>query len=1056
MANSKKYWKGLEQLEETAEFQALSTKEFPEQLPVEEFLGHEDSLGNAGTTRRDFLKYLGFGVAAASLAACETPVTKAIPYLNKPEEITPGVANYYASTYYDGHDYASILVKTREGRPIFITGNTESTLTKGAVNARVNSSVLSLYDNNRLKAPMMGGNETDWSTFDKSLTEELQGAKNVRVLTGSIISPSANAILKDFTKGASEVEGEEVNDMMTNVISYDAISYSGILEANKESFNKWAVPAYNFDKAKTIVSVGADFMANWLDTQTYITDYAEARKPENKWMSKHFQFEASMSLSGSNADVRTPVKPSEYGAILTGILKAIGGNVNAVETKYDHQIAAAAKALKATKGASIVISGSNDKNVQVIVNAINNQLGNYGTTIDLENHSNTKQGSDAAVMSLIEDMNAGKVDALLINGIDPVFTMGDAFKKALANVKTTVCFATKMNDTAAASNYVAATNHQLESWGDAEPVKGYLSLGQPTISPLFDTRQMEDCLLKWSGSDVSYSDSIKANWEASIFPKTGALMFTDFWNKTLHDGVLELPVVAAEEVLTFTGDVNKAASAIAEVETGSMEIELNQNMAVGAGSGADNPWLQEMPDPLTKITWENYVTMNPAEMKEKGYNTQFGQREAMNVVNVTVGTNTVEFLPVVPQPGQARGTVGLALGYGKKVGNQEEISGRNAYPLVASTKEGMSYYGNVALTDVDTTDYYVACTQVNQTIMGRDSIIRETTLDVYKDGNKDDFNPDHTLIDHKNGETINVITKEFDIWENVQPVEDIGHRWGMSIDLNSCTGCSACVTSCNAENNIAVIGKDEIRRARSMHWMRIDRYYASEYQDAGDIAGTLEKTKEGEDVGTTFGYQHMEDPSDNPSVVHQPMMCQHCNHAGCETVCPVAATTHSNEGLNMMAYNRCIGTRYCANNCAYKVRRFNWYNYIAYKKFTDINPSQDDLGRMVLNPDVVVRSRGVMEKCSMCVQRIQEGKLDAKKAGAKVVDGAIQTACSSACPTNAIAFGDLNDTSSKVRAGMDSDRSYRVIEEKGQEPNIYYQTKVRNLASSKTTENHSH
>ncbi|MDG1477583.1 MAG: TAT-variant-translocated molybdopterin oxidoreductase [Vicingaceae bacterium] len=1053
MANSKKYWKGLEQLEETAEFQEMSTKEFSEQLPVEEFLGDEDSLGDAGTTRRDFLKYLGFGVAAASLAACETPVTKAIPYLNKPEEITPGVANYYASTFYDGHDYAAILVKTREGRPIFISGNTESSLTKGAINARINSSVLSLYDGNRLKAPMISGEEASWASIDNRLGKELKAAKNVRVLTNSLISPSAKKLINDFANVVAE--GEEVTTA-SNVVSYDAVSYSGILEANKESFNKSVVPAYNFDKAKTIVSVGADFMGNWLDTQMYITDYAEARKPENDWMSKHFQFEASMSLTGTNADVRTPVKPSEYGAILTGLLKAVGGNVSAVKTKYDHQIADAAKALKASKGASIVVCGSNDKNVQVIVNAINNQLGNYGTTIDLENHSNTKQGSDAAVMSLIKDMNAGKVDALLINGVDPIFTMGDAFKKALAKVKTTVCFATKMNETAEACKYVAATNHQLESWSDAEPVKGHYSLGQPTISPLFDTRQAEDCFLKWSGSDKSFNDVIKDTWETNVYPTSGALMFTNFWNKVLHDGVFDAPSVASSEAMPFTGNVSGAAAAIAKVKGGALEIELNQNMSVGAGSGADNPWLQEMPDPMTKITWENYVTMNPAEMKEKGYNTQFGQREAMNVVNVTVGKNTVEFLPVVPQPGQARGTVGLALGYGKRVGKQEEISGRNAYPLVQATKNGVSYYGDVTLTDVDTSDYYVACTQVHQTIMGRDSIIRETTLDVYKEGNKDDFNPSHTLIDHKDGESVNVLTKEFNIWGKDQPVENIGHRWGMSIDLNSCTGCSACITSCNSENNIAVIGKDEVRRARSMHWMRIDRYYASEYQDAGDIAGTLAKTKEAEDVGTTFGYQHMEDPADNPLVVHQPMMCQHCNHAGCETVCPVAATIHSNEGLNMMAYNRCIGTRYCANNCAYKVRRFNWYNYIAYKKFTDFNPSQDDLGRMVLNPDVVVRSRGVMEKCSMCVQRIQEGKLDAKKAGAKVVDGAIQTACSTACPTNAITFGDLNDTSSKVRAGMESDRSYRVIEEKGQEPNIYYQTKVRNLASSKVTRSHGH
>ena len=1054
MANSKKYWKGLEQLEETTEFQAMSTQEFPEQLPVEEFLGDEESLENSNTSRRDFLKYLGFGVAAASLAACETPVTKAIPYLNKPEEITPGLANYYASTYYDGHDYAAILVKTREGRPIHITGNTESTLTQGAVNARINSSVLSLYDSNRLKSPMMTGEEATWATLDNRLGKELKAAKNVRVLTNSIISPSGLKAIRAFAPASKNTE-EGLSVDMDMIVAYDAISYSGMITANEESFGVKVIPSYNFEKAKTIVSVGADFMGNWLDTQTYITDYAEARKPDNKWMSKHFQFEASMSLTGSNADVRVPVKPSEYGAILTSLLKAVGGNVSATKTKYDHQITDAAKALKASKGASIVICGSNDKNAQVIVNAINDQLGNYGNTIDLENHSNTKQGVDSEVAALIADMNAGKVDALLINGVDPVFTIGDTFKKALTKVKTTVCFATKMNDTAAACKYVAATNHQLESWSDAEPVKGHFSLGQPTISPLFDTRQAEDCFLKWSGNDKSYDEYLKENWEATIFPQTGGVMFTDFWNKTLHDGVLELSVAASEITLTFNGNVSNAAAAIAKIKGGSMEIELNQNMAVGAGSGADNPWLQEMPDPLTKITWENYVTMNPSEMREKGYNTQFGQKEAMNVVNITVGKNTIENLPVVPQPGQARGTVGLALGYGKKVGNQEEISGQNAYPLVASTKDGNSYYGNVTLTDVDVADYYVACTQVHQTIMGRDAIIRETTLDVYKEGNKADFNPSHTLIDHKDGNAVNVLTKEFDLW-GAQPVENIGHRWGMSIDLNACTGCSSCVTSCISENNIAVIGKDEVRRARSMHWMRIDRYYASEHQDAGDIAGTLGKTKEAEDVGTTFGYMAMEDPSDNPLVVHQPMMCQHCNHAGCETVCPVAATTHSNEGLNMMAYNRCIGTRYCANNCAYKVRRFNWYNYIAYNKFTDFNPSQDDLGRMVLNPDVVVRSRGVMEKCSMCVQRIQEGKLDAKKAGAKVVDGAIQTACSASCPTNAITFGDINDTKSAVRAGVDHDRSYRVIEEKGQEPNIYYQTKVRNLASSKTAKSHGH
>ncbi len=1052
MANSKKYWKDIDQLNEVPQFLEASKNEFPEDIPVDEFLGDKNSLESSSTTRRDFLKYLGFGVAAASLAACETPVTKAIPYLNKPEEITPGKANYYASTYYDSNDYAPILVKTREGRPIHIVGNSESTLTKGAVNARVNSSVLSLYDSNRLKAPMIGGVATDWATIDAAISKDLQNSTNIKVLTNTIISPSFTTIISEFIgKKVLDEKGNLRGYNASNWVRYDAISYSGIIEANGESFGtNFYIPTYNFKKAKTIVSVGADFMGNWLDSLMYINDYAQTRKPENDWMSKHFQFEANMSLSGSNADVRTPVKPSEYGKIVASIYKAIGGSIDAPKTIYNSQINKAAKALLATKGESIVVCGSNDKNVQIIVNAINSLLDNYGKTINFDKNSNTKLGIDSRVAELVADMNAGKVDALLIVGVDPVFTLGDEFKAALAKVKTTVCFATKMNDTAAACNYVCATHHQLESWNDANPVTGHYSLTQPTISPLFNTRQAEESILIWSGSTTTYYDYIKSIWEKSIFTQQSSILFfTDFWNKSLHDGVVEFPSnpITGFEKLVFNGDIAKAASAIATIKSGELEIELTQNIGIGDGAGADNPWLQELPDPITKITWDNYVSMNPAEMKAKGYNTHFGQKEEMNVVNVTVNGKTVNNLPVIAQPGQAKGTIGLALGYGKKVGNIAEPVGKNAYPLVASTKDGISYYGVATLTNVETTEpYYIACTQVHHTIMGREAIVRETTIDVYKEGNKEEFNPTSVLEVNEGDKWVEKGLKSFDLWGD-QPVENIGHRWGMSIDLNTCTGCSACVTSCIAENNIAVIGKDEVLRARSMHWMRIDRYYASAYQNVGDIEGTLEKTKEATGNGTTFSYQEMESPADYPMVIHQPMMCQHCNHAGCETVCPVAATTHSNEGLNMMAYNRCIGTRYCANNCAYKVRRFNWYNYTAYKLFTDFNPSQDDLGRMVLNPDVVVRTRGVMEKCSLCVQRIQAGKLEAKKAGAKVVDGSIQTACSSSCPTNAITFGDLNDTESLVRLDMENDRAFRVIEEKGQQPNVYYQTKVRNLTT---------
>ena len=1048
MANTKKYWKGLEQFNEDAKFLESTKNEFPEHLPVDEFLGDATSLESSSTSRRDFLKFLGFGVAAASLAACETPVTKAIPYLNKPEEITPGVANYYASTYFDGNDYAPILVKTREGRPIFISGNTSSTLTKGAVNARVNSSVLSLYDNNRLKNPLANGKDSDWNTVDSAIKNELASAKNVRILSSTIISDATRSILFDFAaKEVKDEKGVVKGRTLDGWVQYNPISYSGILNANQTTFGKAAIPTYNFKKAKTIVSIGADFMGNWLDALMYINDYAQTRKPDNDWMSKHYQFEANMSLSGTNADVRVPVKPSEYGAVVAQILNKLGGGVNAAATKYDTYIDAVVKDLKATAGESIVVCGSNDKNVQVLVNGINNILGNYGKTIDLVRQSNTKRGDDAELLKLIKEMNAGEVDALFIYGVDPVFTLGGDFKTALSKVKTTVSFATKLNDTAAACKYVCPDNHGLESWNDANPVEGHYSLAQPTISKLFNTRQAQESFLTWKGNNTSYYDYLKAYWEANIFTKqTSQLFFNDFWNTVLHDGVVEISAHQDTQTLSFNADLGAAYTAIKGAKSGAIEIELTQNIGIGDGSGADNPWLQEMPDPLTKATWDNYVTMNPAEMLDRGYNINLGQEQLANVVTVTVNGKTVENLPVVAQPGQAKDTIGVALGYGKKVGNMSEPTGKNAYPLVSFTDAGLSYFGVATLADVSM-DYHVAATQTQQTIMGRDSIIRETVLDIYKKGNKEDYNPAHTLLFHEKGEAVQKSIKEIDLW-GAQPVENIGHRWGMSIDLNTCIGCSACVTSCVSENNIAVIGKDEVRRGRIMHWMRIDRYYSSDYQEVGKIGDTHEKTKAGDNVGGISAYAKMERAADNPMVVHQPMMCQHCNHAGCETVCPVAATTHSNEGLNMMAYNRCIGTRYCANNCAYKVRRFNWYNYKAYNKFTEVNPSQDDLGRMVLNPDVVVRSRGVMEKCSLCVQRIQAGKLDAKKLSAKVVDGAIQTACSSACPTNAITFGDLNDTSSKVAEGKNHNRAYLVIEEVGQQPNVYYQTKVRNLKNS--------
>ena len=1028
MSNNKKYWKGVEELKETPSFQESKNKEFSELLPTEEFLGDSNLLENSQTTRRDFLKYLGFGVTAASLAACETPVNKVIPYVVKTDKTNPGVANYFATTYTDGNDYCDILVKTREGRPIKIEGNKLSPLTKGAVNARVNSSVLSLYDSNRFKSPMIDGAEVSWSSFDSSVKKELtailsKGGK-VRLLTNSITSPSTLRLISEFVEANPEAD--------INHVSYDAVSYSGMLEANLESFGKAALPSYNIAKAKSIVSIGADFMSSFPSSIELTNQYAQGRKPENGWMSKHFQFESSLSLTGSNADVRVPVKLSQHGSVVANLYNYIAAKlgaskISAPETSVSEKIAAAGDHLIANKGASIVLSGSNNKAVQVLVNGINDMLGNYGSTLDIVNHSNERKGVDSEVVALVKEMKSGSIDALMMMGVNPTLTMPSSvgFNEALAKVKMTMSFAARPNETTANTKYIAATPNYLESWGDTNPKVGYYGLVQPSINPLFDTKQFEDCMLSWMGKNESFYDYVRGTWEAATYPtQTESLIFEDFWNSKLHDGFYMMES-AASAPIAFAGNTSAAASAIAKITptSGEFELEFYEKVGIGNGNQSSNPWLQELPDPISKITWDNYVAMNPADAREKEFATNYGEQENAHTVNLTVNGVTFENIPVVAQPGQAKGTLGVALGYGQAIGKSNEIIGFNAYPAMGMANGTISKFSvEVSMEATGNRDHQIATTQTHQTVMGRTSVVRETDLSTFSTGDINKFNPPHMIATHDGPKSVN----EVDLWAE-HPVKDVGHHWGMSIDLNSCIGCGSCVTSCNSENNVPVVGKDEVRRSREMHWMRIDRYFSSNAQDVEER-----------------NYTEMESPEENPQVVHQPMMCQHCNHAPCETVCPVAATTHSNEGLNQMTYNRCIGTRYCANNCPYKVRRFNWFSYQNLDMFADLNPSQDDLGRMVLNPDVTVRARGVMEKCSLCVQRIQTGKLDAKKEGRMVIDGEIETACSSACPTNAITFGDLNDTNSLVRKASESNRSYRVIEEVGTQPNIYYQVKVRN------------
>ncbi|MBX2972375.1 MAG: 4Fe-4S dicluster domain-containing protein [Flavobacteriales bacterium] len=573
---------------------------------------------------------------------------------------------------------------------------------------------------------------------------------------------------------------------------------------------------------------------------------------------------------------------------------------------------------------------------------------------------------------------------------------------------------------------------------------------------MFSTRQWQESLLRWSGSYSSWYSFLRQTWREQLAAHAGpTAIFDDTWNTTVHDGVMTVPVPAATAPVVFAGDIAAATAAAAKASAGAgdFELALYTTEAIGNGQHANNPWLQEMPDPLTKITWDNYVCMAPADVERLGLNMYLGEKAPASVVIVKVGEREIS-LPVVPAPGQKSGTIAIALGYGRgefgeKVGraacvtNHEGVFkpvGRNVYPFTSYADGTVNYDVLNATVTPGGNTYPVAITQTHLTAMDRHSVVKETTIATYMAGNKRAYNKPHELGVHEdvNGDgVINALDKkpvaEFDLWQE-HPVEGVGHRWGLSIDLNGCIGCGACITACNIENNVPVVGKDEVRRSREMHWLRLDRYYSSDM--------TKERAKE-EGLGKISMYLDMEVPSESPTVVFMPVMCQHCNHAPCETVCPVAATTHSNEGLNQMAYNRCIGTRYCANNCPYKVRRFNWFNYVT-EKFGEVNPAWDDLGRMVLNPDVVVRGRGVIEKCSMCVQEIQATKLQAKKEGRPVRDGEVECACESACGTGAIVFGDLNDKKSKIRGLANSDRSYYMLEEIGVKPNVNYLVKVRN------------
>jgi molybdopterin-containing oxidoreductase family iron-sulfur binding subunit len=977
----KKYWQSLDEYRQIPDKHAVRFEK-EDKNQILDLLENDPS--GIRSSRRDFLKVFGFSLTSAALAAsCERPVQKAIPYLIHPESIVPGVALHYATTYYDGRDFSHILVKTRDGRPIKIEGNALSAHNGGGTTARVQASVLSLYDDARIKTPLFTGAPVRWETIDSEIIKKLAEAQNtgksIVLVTPPVVSPSTRRLINDFSliyKGFKWLE-------------YREVSLSGMAEASLLCYGITKVPSLNIEKADVLVSFGADFLGSWIAPERMIPAYASRRKPgqQDKGMLRHIQFESVLSLTGSNADLRVQIKPSEekvYLANLYNQLAVRAGKQGITAPSVNYNLSAIASELFESRGRSLVVCGSNDTQSQILVHAINDMLGNTGITVDFDKPLQIIGGSDKEFSELVGSMNRGEVGVLLLAGVNPVYDYpgSSSFLSGMEKTGCCVCMVSAPDETCAKANHVLPVSHYLESWDDAEIEPGELSLTQPCIHTMFDTRCMQDNLLQWMGSELSYKEYLQNNWKERYYANQGT--FEDFWKESLKNGVRYYSA-GKGSAKVFANSALTGLTFAAPEQGGGLELVLYESVQIGSGRPSNNPWLQELPDPVTKLSWENALLVNPSDAANLG------------LVNGDVVKIPGMFeVPVLLQAGQAGGTCGLALGYGHTAGGKvAEHCGVNAYRLVSMVDGQRLYYKSGLRFEKTGKNQVLALTQTHNSMEGR-PIVRETNLQEYLK------KPDAGNELHAKHESHH---------KTLYPEVDFdGFHWGLSVDLSACVGCNSCVISCQAENNIPVVGKEEVFRRRIMHWIKIDRYYA-------------------------------DDPSD-PKVSFQPIMCQHCDNAPCENVCPVSATNHSSEGLNQMSYNRCIGTKYCINNCPYRVRRFNWYQYTGNKVF-DFNTS-NDLGRMVLNPDVTVRDRGVVEKCSFCAQRIQEKKLQAKLENRALKDGEIQPACVQACPAGALIFGNLKDKGSKVSVQFDDPRNYHLLEELHTLPSVGYLTKVRN------------
>ena len=1009
-----KHWTTLEELEGAPEVEALRQREF---LTPSEETEHP--------SRREFLKLVGAGAAFLAAGCSRKPVEKILPYVKAPEETSPGNALWYASTCEECPAACGILIKTREGRPIKLEGNADHPVSRGGLCARGQASLLNLYDPDRLRGPVTvdrangKAQASTWGAIDKRASTALKGARDrggkVVLLTGTLASPTTQALAARFL---AEYPGAEH-------VVYDAISSDAIAKAQELSYGERLVPRYHLDKADLLVTFGADPLGTFLSPVEFARDFAKRRRPEAGSMSRVIAIEPILSLTGSNADQRIMARPEHLFPIAmavahellvrsprgaqVGDASAAVGRYPAAAVEADANleagtIAALAEELWQARGKSLVLAGpqaapaAQAVSLQVAVNLLNSALGNEGVTVNGSSGSFQAAGSDEAMIELVEKMRSGEVAALLVHGVNPAYTLPAAvgFAEATKRVPFIASLADRVDETGRLADLVAPTTHYLESWNDHEPRRGVLSLTQPAIAPLYDVRSMQDTLLAWArftgkgplaATAGSYHEYLRERWRAEVYPAADAAApFDLFWEGALRIGVLSRGGNATASPRAFrSASLAAPAGAPRRPTEGSLSLVLYTPVSMYDGRSANNAWLQELPDPVSKVCWENYAAVSPNRAKRMNVKQSTDPpNQKGDIVTVDVGHAKFD-LPVVVQPGLHDDVVAVALGYGRvAAGRVGDKLGQNGFALAEATAGRVGMSGIPARVTRTGRTGLLAAVQGHQYTEHR-PIIFETTYGEYQ------RDPHAGIESH--GHPVSMWSRH----------KYPGHKWGMTVDLNACIGCGACMIACQAENNIPVVGKSLVLKGREMAWIRIDRYYSGS--------------------------------PENPDVVHQAMLCQHCENAPCETVCPVLATVHSSEGLNLQVYNRCVGTRYCSNNCPYKVRRFNWFDYSDVKEKSL---------RLVLNPDVTVRTKGVMEKCTFCVQRIRDGKERAKALGVPIRDGDIVSACQQSCPTEAIVFGDMNDPKSKVAAVMKEARGYHVLEELNTLPSVTYQTKVRN------------